>query len=315
MSIWDGLGGAPTFERGTFFNAGSIHDVQINRMLCKQSQQSGLGLIVETDILSSASSGEINPQTHAPWIPLPVGSQGTWWQGMTDRNVAMPAVKGFLCAVLGLEPGDPRRAWLEQTVQGSERWQLYDPITNRVFSSGRPIDYAAALMAWATSEANTLQGMFVHLDTRMTKTRKNTDFTIHNWTIINYASVGLAPPDVGAILTKVSNQPPLPVQGQAPPPPPPPQAWAGQPQGAPPGSFQPAPGGQSFQPQGAPPGPGWGPSSASHGQPPGYGAPPLGPTSVGVSSRNVWGGTAGQIPTDPGPAPVGYGNQPWTPRR
>ena len=106
--VWGGLGSAPTFERGTFFNPGSIHDVQIGRCLLKQSQSSGLGLIVETDILTSQASGEINGQTHAPWIPLPNGTAGTWWQGMTDRNVALPAVKGFVYAILGLEPTDPR---------------------------------------------------------------------------------------------------------------------------------------------------------------------------------------------------------------
>ncbi len=250
-SVWGGLGNAPTFEKGTFFSPGGSHDVQIGRCLLKQSQQSGLGFIVESDILTTRATGEINHATNQPWVPLPAGVAGTWWQGMTDKNVALPAIKQFVFAILGLENNDPRRGLLEQLVPGSERWQLVDE-RGRVYIAGQPLALIEALMLWATSEANLFQGLIVHVDTKFTKTRKGGDFTIHNWTPINFAAMGLHPPNVDAILGQARNQPPLPVptqQGfqQGPPGFGQPPAW-GAPQGHPQQGFQ-----QGFQ-QGPPPG-------------------------------------------------------------
>lgn len=283
-SIWGGLGDAPTFERGTWFNPGSIHDVQITRCLSKASQASGVGFIAECDILTSTQSGEINEQTRQPWIPLPTGTSGTWWQGMTDKNVAQPAIKGFVHAVLGLEANDPRRGALEQKIPGSERWACN--------TSRRPLALIESLMIWATEEPNILQGLFVHLDTRHTKTRKNTDFTIHNWSPINYAAMGMQPPNVDAILSRAWGEPPVnqapqgPPPNQAPawgqPPPPaqgpgygqPPPAWGPPPQGPPP--YQPTPQGPPpawGPPPGPPPAQNWG-QPPPQGPPPGYGPPP-----------------------------------------
>ncbi len=265
MAIWSGLGNAQTFERGTYFNPGSVHDVMVSRCILKESQKSGLGLIVETDILTSMATGEINGATNQAFTPLPSGMSGTWWQGMTDKNVAMPAIKGFVFALFGFESNDPRRGWLENAVPGSEAWSC-----NR---TRRPLALIESLMTWATGETNILEGMIVHLDTRHIKTAKRgTDFTIHNWTPVNFASLGMAPVDVDSVLARCMHEPP---RGMAQLPPVQPQ---GQPQFAPAPQFQ-------QQPQFAPAPPaGWAPQGQN------VYSPPPGPPQFAPQGPPTWAG-------------------------
>jgi hypothetical protein len=223
MSIFIGLGTAPTFEKGTFFNAGSAHDVMVRKTILKESQQSGLGFIAETDILTSAATGEVHPDTRVPFVPLPAGIDGTWWQSMTDTKIALPAIKVFIMAVLGLDTNDPRRGMLEQLIPGSEAWQIQDE-KGRIFVSGRPLALIESVSLWATSEANVLSGLYVHLDTKYTKTRKGGDFTIHNWSPLNFAAFGVQPPNLDQILGQCRNPPPI-ASRQAPP------AWGQPPAG------------------------------------------------------------------------------------
>jgi hypothetical protein len=282
-SIWSGLGNAPIFESGTFFNPGSIHDVQIGRCLLKQSRESGLGFIVETDILTSQATGEIDDKTRLPFIPLPAGMAGTWWQGMTDKAVALPAIKQFVHAVLSLGPSDPRRQMLEQMVPGSDRWRC-----NR---TGRPMPLIESLMLWAQGEANVLQGIFLHLETKYHRTQKGRDFTIHTWTPIDYAARGMSPPDVDGILRNAWNEPPIQIdQGNQ---------WNQPPQGPPQGYNPPQGHGQGY---GGPSNTGYSNQGPPQGQ---FGTPPQGQWNQ--PSQGQFGTPPGGFNQYQGQPPPGYG--------
>jgi hypothetical protein len=253
----------------------------ISRCILKSSQSSGDGLIVEVDILTSAPTGELHPDTHQPFVPLPAGTDGTWWQGLTDKNVALPAIKSFVFAVLNLGLLDPRRTWLEQPVPGSEHW--------RCNKTRRPMALIESLMIWATEEPNIFQGLFLHLDTKFTKTKKGGPFTIHNWHPQPQALI--QPAQVDQFLSQARTEPriaeppaqsPVPTWGQGPSqstwgPPAAPQAPPQAPPGWSPPPTQAPPWGQP-PPVQAPP---W-------GQPPPSWTPPPGAPSAPPSPSPPW---------------------------
>lgn len=273
--IFSGLGAAPTFERGNWFNGGSIHDLQIERMIIKPSRESGIGLIVECGIKTSAPTGEINKKTGQPWVPLSVGVDGTWWQGLLDKAVALPAIKDFCFAVLNLGPDDPRRGMLEQAIPGSESWPVNE--------TRRPLAVIESLMLWATGPENIFHGLFVHLETRMTVTKKGTDFTLHIWNPLNWAAVppGITPPNSDEIIRRAMTPPP-PIQAAPPVQP----AWAGGGYGAPPPMAQQPPpaANPGWGPPMAqqPPVTGFGPPAQTWGAPPPAAPPPLPMASPGL---------------------------------
>lgn len=88
-----GIGDAPVFEKGKFHEPGKYRSV-IRKTLIGPTQKSGVCLIVELEVVRCS-----NP-AHPP------GDRTTWIQKMTDRNVALPAMKEFFMAALGLVPSD-----------------------------------------------------------------------------------------------------------------------------------------------------------------------------------------------------------------
>ncbi len=82
--LWSGLKDAQTFDRGTFFQPGS-YTLKIVNCLTKQTQKSGEAWIVEFEVLESS-----NPTAHA------VGSKGSWFQKLSNVQVAFGAIKEFV---------------------------------------------------------------------------------------------------------------------------------------------------------------------------------------------------------------------------
>lgn len=93
MGLWDGIESAEIFERGNYIKPGFKGVVEIMRTIGKETRASGLAFIVELKIVQTNMSEE-----------HPVGQKGTWFQKMTDRTVAFPAVAAWAAACAGYEP-------------------------------------------------------------------------------------------------------------------------------------------------------------------------------------------------------------------
>jgi len=254
MGIFDGMATAKTFAQPNYLKPG-LYDLRIVRCLVLDTQRSGVGFIVELEVLSSTHSDH------------PVGSTASWFQGMSKNHAtAEGAIKEFVCALMGIELKDETR------------------IQNEINPN---------IIGWleaAIGPQNIFRGRCIHVETFMKKTReRGLDFTVHRWT--PYTG---APPPAMPAAAPTPVQAPVPVQqpmmqGRPPVPPNVPAALGyGQPQQAapfqpPPGTFMPAPGTvpapQPFMPpQGAPPPPLGGPPP----MPPGMmmQQPPPAPTPI-----------------------------------
>ena len=154
--LWSGLGNATVFENGTYFTAG-IYDVEIVRCVSKHTQKSGLGFIVETEVLSSSN------------LENPVGTKRTWYQSMKNLNVGFGAVAAFLLAAFDLN-------------NTAERKTDFFP-------------YLESFIRRVDGPENILSGFFLHLECTMIKTReKQSDFTRHDWSPFDYESFNLKQP-------------------------------------------------------------------------------------------------------------------------
>jgi len=98
MGLWDGIENAEIFERGNYIKPGFNGVVEIMRTIGKETRASGLAFIVELKIVQTNM-----PDDH------PVGQKGTWFQKMTDRAVAFPAVAAWAAACAGYEPHEKER--------------------------------------------------------------------------------------------------------------------------------------------------------------------------------------------------------------
>jgi len=147
MGLFEGIEDAEIFERGKFLPAGFVGVLEVKRTLAKDSIKSGMGFIVEFEVIASNRED------------VPVGSKATWWQGMKDRTVAFPAIKEFVAVLSGFE-----------------RHQK-DEINAEV----SPV--LAQLLDHATEnpDSNDLIGQRIQCETANKRTRNDRDFTLHLW--------------------------------------------------------------------------------------------------------------------------------------
>lgn len=88
-----GLGNAKQFESGKFLEEGTFVG-EVSKVILKKTRKSGEALILEMKIVETS-----DPKNH------PVGSSATWMQKMADLDVAFPAIKGFVSAIVkGINP-------------------------------------------------------------------------------------------------------------------------------------------------------------------------------------------------------------------
>ncbi len=155
MGLFDGIGNAETFERGKFFPPGFRGVVRVERTIAKESVKSGLGFIAECRIIEVERPGVEGHEKS----PVVVGEKRTWWQGMTDKTVAFPALKSWAAAMAGYS------------------LDMKDEIEADV------APHLEALMQHATDNPadNDLVGQWVRVETEMVKTRNDRDFTRHMW--------------------------------------------------------------------------------------------------------------------------------------
>jgi hypothetical protein len=168
MGIFSGIGDTELYESGVYLSPGASYELKFVDALVKKTKRSGLAFIVEF---------EVEESTHDDH---PVGSKATWFQKMSDEEIAFRAIKEFLANLLKINMKDP----IEKEEFNSTVEELLDQVTEeRLDDEGKPRrDLDEDGNETDELEKNVLYGFHIHCDTRMTKTKeKNLDFTAHNW--------------------------------------------------------------------------------------------------------------------------------------
>ena len=102
MGLWDGIENAEIFERGNYLPPGFRGVVEVKRTLAKETRKSGLAFIVELRVVEVDSPGDEDHELS----PVREGEKRTWFQKMTNKDVAFPAVAAWAAACAGYDPTD-----------------------------------------------------------------------------------------------------------------------------------------------------------------------------------------------------------------
>lgn len=147
---FDGIEDADIFERGKYLNPGFEYGLEVQKILVKDTRKSGKAFIVEFKVLESN-----DPDTK-------VGVKRTWFQKMIDKDIAFPAIKEFMAALLGYAPQD------------KERWDRFNKLISPTLK--------AAIKEYENIEDSPLFGTTVWVETSSKLTKeKQQDFTVHDW--------------------------------------------------------------------------------------------------------------------------------------
>lgn len=152
MGILDGLNDAKVYETGVFLQPDNKYKLRVEKILEKKTRKSGMCWIVETTVLESTC------------VKDGVGDKRTWLQKMDDAEIAFPAIKQFMYALLGY-------TWAND----KEFIKLHiDPRLSLKDGSG--------LADQATTDANPFKGRVIGCDTIGTTTKgKGLKFTRHDF--------------------------------------------------------------------------------------------------------------------------------------
>lgn len=148
QSLWDGIGDAKLFDRGKFFGDGFNGVVKVDKTIAKATRASGLAFIVEMVVVETNK-----PEEH------PVGWRGSWFQKMTDKDVAFSSILAWAAACYGYT-----------TEQKDQIKQELQP-------------HLQELMKHATDnpDKNDFVGVLVKLETTQKKTKNDKDFTRYDF--------------------------------------------------------------------------------------------------------------------------------------
>lgn len=157
MGMFSGIGETELFEKGVYLTPGGSYELEVLKILVKDTRKSGLGFIVEFKVISAEGSGA--EEQHAP------GSRATWFQKLQDKDIAWPAIKEFFMGLLDVNRNNPTEYEefsnsLEELVEEATAWEP-DPED--------------------PESKHPLCGERVHVDTHSKLTKKNVEFTVHNW--------------------------------------------------------------------------------------------------------------------------------------
>jgi hypothetical protein len=153
-----GLAQGQVFERGTYLTAnpgGGAYDLEIVKCIGKGTRKAGQAFIVEFRVLAARDLAPTDFGQMAASVRHPVGSKATWFQKLSDADIAHGAIKEFLYAVGGFDDYRVAAAAMDSTIE--ETGDL------------------------AVSPQNILAGKRVHVETQSVKTQVGKDFTRHTW--------------------------------------------------------------------------------------------------------------------------------------
>lgn len=148
MGSFNGLGKAPTFERGKYLPGGFKGNLQCKRTIEKDTRRSGKAFIVEFVVQTTNMPDEV-----------PVGAKRTWFQKMVDMDVAFPAIKEWAIAMAGYTT-DQKKEVEEELEEG------LDDLMNHAVENPAENDFTDVV---------------VYCETEQVTTQAGGDFTRHTW--------------------------------------------------------------------------------------------------------------------------------------
>ena len=161
-NLFAGLKNAKTYERGVWLKEG-IYEVRVQRAIFKQTRTKGQAFILEFAVeksnyetakqraLDSLKGQQFNLVELEKLLPNTPGSKASWYQSLQDVDIGFGSLKGFAANILGEKPEDPE---FIEAVEGFLNAVVNDGIIN---------------------------DKLIPVEVVTVKTKKNEDFSRHNW--------------------------------------------------------------------------------------------------------------------------------------
>src|SRR5690606_28374806 len=149
---WGGVKDADIFGRGRYLKDGK-YKLKLLKMFTYETRNKGAALIVDFEVMDSDND------------EIAVGSKRNWWQGLSDKDIAFPAVKEFMISLFNVNLSDP-----EEEKQFSEELpEVLEKATDEKWKD-KPDD------------EHPLHGMTIAVECYTKQTvKKKVDFTVHDW--------------------------------------------------------------------------------------------------------------------------------------
>jgi hypothetical protein len=161
-NLFAGLRDAKTFDRGVWLKEGQ-YEVRVKRAIFKKTRAKGdafiLELTVEKSEYEDAKRKAIAALGTTPYslaelektLPNRPGSSASWYQSLQDMDIGFGSLKLFAANILGQKPEDP--------------------------------DFIEAVEGFLDSVVNegAINGMLIPVEVVLTKTKADTDFSLHKW--------------------------------------------------------------------------------------------------------------------------------------
>ena len=160
--LFGGLKNAKVSERGIWLKEGS-YVVRVKRAIYKKTRSKGDAFILEFTVEQSEYDAKkkkaIESLGNTPYslveleklLPNQVGSTASWYQSLVDIDIGFGSLKGFAANILGEKPEDP------------EFIELVEGFLNAVVTDG------------------VINGKLIPVEVVTVKTKKDVDFSRHNW--------------------------------------------------------------------------------------------------------------------------------------
>ena len=171
-NVFAGLRGATVSEKGVWLREGN-YVVQVKRAVRKTTRTKGDAFILEflivksnylemkTQYIATLQGKEFKMEELEKILPNQAGTSASWYQSLQDKAVGFGAVKGFAASILGVKPEDPA------FIEGVETF----------------------MAQVCNGEIN---GRLIPIETVMTKTAKDKDFTRYNFGVMLPAGTVIA---------------------------------------------------------------------------------------------------------------------------
>lgn len=149
---FSGIDRADTFERGKYFPPDGTFYLRLQKTLVKGTRKSGSAFIAEFEVLGSTLEED-----------CPAGSKRSWFQKLVDKDVAFPALKEFMAALLGYTKSD------------KDEWKAFEAKLQDILDEATDFE--------GKTEDHPLHGMTIKVTTWQKTTNNGKEFTVHDWEI------------------------------------------------------------------------------------------------------------------------------------